>query len=59
MTVCVGYDFTKTFRKGNERSNAAEKGAGTEKRHSGETAAWEFSERTDDMEKTNSFVPMM
>lgn len=29
MTVRLGYDFVKTFRKGKERSDAAEAGAGT------------------------------
>ena len=48
MTVWMGYVFARTFRKGNERSNAAEMGQAQK------TATWKFNERTDDME--NKFI---
>ena len=58
MTVRRGYDFARTFRKGNERSNAAEEGAGTEKRHSGKRQLENLMKGLR-IWKTNLFVPMM
>ncbi len=58
MTVRMGYDFARTFRKGNERSNAAEMGQAQK------NDIWGKRQLENLMKglmiwKTNSFVPMM
>lgn len=54
MTVRMGYDLAGTFRKGNERSNAAEMGQAQKNDIRGKRQLEKFNERTDDME--NKFI---
>ena len=58
MTVRLGYDFARTFRKGNERSNAAEMGQAQKNDIRGKRQLENLMKGLM-IWKTNSFVPMM